>query len=130
MAPGSFEILDAERGGKSLFTQSSRPLTRRLISGVGPHGRACGGSYSSDTICGMKVAISLPDPVFAAAEQLAKELRVPRSQLYAEAIAQYLDRRGSAAITAKLNNVYSEQQSEVPAEFASAQLVVVRNEAW
>ncbi len=78
----------------------------------------------------MKVAISLPDPVFAAAEQLAKELRVPRSQLYAEAIAQYLDRRGSTAITAKLNNVYSEQQSEVPAEFAGAQLVVVRNEAW
>ncbi len=78
----------------------------------------------------MKVAISLPDPVFAAAEQLAKELCVPRSQLYAEAIAQYLDGRDSTAITAKLNNVYSEQQSEVPAEFASAQLVVVRNEAW
>ncbi|MEP6881168.1 MAG: hypothetical protein ABI866_04200 [Dokdonella sp.] len=61
---------------------------------------------------------------------MAKELRVPRSQLYAEAIAQYLDGRDSTAITSKLNNVYSEQQSEVPAEFASAQLVVVRNEAW
>ncbi len=78
----------------------------------------------------MKVAISLPDPVFAAAEQLAKELRVPRSQLYAEAISQYLDRRGSSAITAKLNSVYSEQQSDVPVEFARAQRVVVRNEAW
>ncbi len=78
----------------------------------------------------MKVAISLPDPIFVAAEQLAKELRVPRSQLYTDAIAQYLDRRGSTAITAKLNNVDSEQQSEIPAAFASAQLVVVRNEVW
>ncbi len=78
----------------------------------------------------MKVAISLPDPVFTAAEELAKELRVPRSQLYAEAIAQYLERRGSSAITAKLNDVYSAQQSQVPAEFARAQSASLNNEAW
>jgi predicted transcriptional regulator len=78
----------------------------------------------------MKVAISLPDPVFAAAEQLAKELRVPRSQLYADAIAQYLERRGAAAVTAKLNAVYAEQESQVPAEFAQAQLSSTNDEAW
>lgn len=78
----------------------------------------------------MKVAISLPDPVFTAAEQLAKELRVPRSQLYAEAIAQYLERRGGSAITAKLNAVYSRQESAVPAEFARAQSSILSNEAW
>ncbi|ODU41158.1 hypothetical protein [uncultured Aquimonas sp.] len=78
----------------------------------------------------MKVAISLPDPVFAAAEQLAKELRVPRSQLYADAIAQYLERRGAAAVTAKLNAVYAEQESQVPAEFARAQLSGINDEAW
>ena len=78
----------------------------------------------------MKVAISLPDPVFTAAEQLAKELRLPRSQLYAEAIAQYLERRGGSAITAKLNGVYSVQESKVPAEFARAQSASLSNEAW
>lgn len=78
----------------------------------------------------MKVAISLPDPVFAAAEQLAKELRVPRSQLYAEAIAQYLERRGAGAVTAKLNAVYAEQDSQVPAGFAQAQLGSLNDEAW
>lgn len=78
----------------------------------------------------MKVAISLPDPVFKAAEQLAKELRLPRSQLYAEAIAQYLERRGGSAITAKLNSVYSEHESQVPAEFARAQSARLSNEAW
>jgi predicted transcriptional regulator len=78
----------------------------------------------------MKVAISLPDPVFTAAEQLAKELRVPRSQLYAEAIAQYLERRGGSALTAKLNSVYSEQESQLPAEFVHAQSSILTNEAW
>ena len=34
MARGFFGILDAERGGKSLFTRPSRPLARRLNSGV------------------------------------------------------------------------------------------------
>ncbi|MGQ0801040.1 MAG: hypothetical protein ACT4NL_13135 [Pseudomarimonas sp.] len=78
----------------------------------------------------MKVAISLPDPVFTAAEQLAKELRLPRSQLYAEAIAQYLERRGGSAVMAKLNSVYSAQESKVPAEFARAQSDILINEAW
>lgn len=78
----------------------------------------------------MKVAISLPDSVFTAAEQLAKELRVPRSQLYAEAIAQYLERRGGSALTAKLNSIYSEQESQVPTEFVRAQSSILRDEAW
>jgi len=37
----------------------------------------------------MKVAITLPDPVFEAAEHLAQELHIPRSQLYAEALSAY-----------------------------------------
>jgi metal-responsive CopG/Arc/MetJ family transcriptional regulator len=78
----------------------------------------------------MKVAISLPDPVFAEAERLARELHVPRSKLYADAIAQYLERHGGAAVTAKLNAVYSEQPSNVEPEFANAQSAVLRNEAW
>lgn len=78
----------------------------------------------------MKVAISIPDPVFAAAEQLAKELRVPRSQLYADAIAQYLEPRGAAAVTAKLNAVYAGQDSQVPDELAEVQLGSLNDEAW
>lgn len=78
----------------------------------------------------MKVAISIPDPVFAEAERLAQELHVPRSKLYAEAIAQYLERHGGSAVTAKLNAVYSEQPSEVEPEFAYAQAMILSNEAW
>jgi predicted transcriptional regulator len=78
----------------------------------------------------MKVAISLPDPVFDAAEALAKELRVPRSQLYAEAIAQYLQRRSGAAITARLNAIHGGQEHSVPDEFAHAQVNVLDRETW
>ena len=53
----------------------------------------------------MKVAISLPDPVFRAAETLARRLRKSRSQLYAEAIAEYVGAHGAKALTARLNSV-------------------------
>ena len=78
----------------------------------------------------MKVAISLPDPVFDAAERLAEEMRVSRSQLYAQALASYLVSHGAAAVTAKLNEVYGLAASEVEPALASAQLASVDNEAW
>jgi metal-responsive CopG/Arc/MetJ family transcriptional regulator len=78
----------------------------------------------------MKVAISIPDSVFAQAERLAQELHVPRSKLYAEAIAEYLERHGGSAVTAKLNAVYSEQSCEVEPAFAQAQSATLSDEAW
>ena len=38
----------------------------------------------------MKVAISVPDPVFEAGEYLARQLKVSRSQLYSDALAAHL----------------------------------------
>lgn len=46
----------------------------------------------------MKVAISLPDPVFRDAETLARRLRKSRSKLYAEAIADYVGALGKKAL--------------------------------
>lgn len=78
----------------------------------------------------MKVAISLPDSVFNAAELLAKELRVPRSQLYAQALSAYLVARGSAAVTAKLNELYGSENSAVEPAMLEAQRRVLADEAW
>lgn len=55
----------------------------------------------------MKTAISVPDDVFEAAEDLAKELGVSRSQLYARAVAEYIAQHRDDKVTAKLNEVYS-----------------------
>ena len=37
----------------------------------------------------MKTAVTIPDPVFKAAEKLAKRLGVSRSELYARAVAEF-----------------------------------------
>lgn len=54
----------------------------------------------------MNVAVSVPDPVFDAADRLAKAGRVPRSQVFSEALEEYVAKHGGSAITARLNAVY------------------------
>ena len=53
----------------------------------------------------MKVAVSLPDPVFKAADLLARKLRKSRSQVYAEALAAYVGSHGEDAVREQLNAV-------------------------
>jgi predicted DNA-binding protein len=62
--------------------------------------------YDSGYTSGVKTAISLPDPLFEAAEQLARQLGKSRSQLYAEALREYLERRRGEDITRRLNEIY------------------------
>lgn len=78
----------------------------------------------------MKVAISLPDPVFDAAELLAQELSMSRSQLYAQALAEFLQARSASAVTAKLNEVYGKEASVVEPGLMNAQLQVLSRETW
>lgn len=59
----------------------------------------------------MKTAISLPDALFEAAEALAERLGVSRSQLYARAVEEYLAKHRDQDITARLNDVYGEEDS-------------------
>lgn len=78
----------------------------------------------------MKVAISLPDATFSAAEKLALRLRVSRSQLYAQAIEEYLDKRQDSLVTEQLNAVYAVEQTPVDPGLAAAQLEAIDHEAW
>lgn len=52
---------------------------------------------------GMKTAISLPDEVFRAAERQARRAKKSRSQLYAEALSEYLARHAPEEVTAAMN---------------------------
>ena len=78
----------------------------------------------------MKVAISVPDTVFEAGEHLARQLGLSRSQLYASALSAYLSARGSEAVTAKLNAVYSSESSKLDPEFSHMLVTQLANEAW
>ncbi len=53
----------------------------------------------------MKIAISIPDPLFEQADELAGRLGKSRSQVYREALGEYLQRRDPSAVTGALNEL-------------------------
>jgi len=60
----------------------------------------------------VRTVVSIPDDVFEAAERLAKRLKVSRSAIYAEAMAEYLARREPQAITDAMNAVCDAMREE------------------
>jgi metal-responsive CopG/Arc/MetJ family transcriptional regulator len=78
----------------------------------------------------MKTAISIPDPIFEAAEDLAQRLGVSRSELYATAVRQYVESHQAEAITAALNEVYSEVDSSVDPVLNQLQWLALPYEEW
>ena len=61
---------------------------------------------------GMKTAISLPDSVFREAERFAHRSKKSRSQLYAEAITEYLARHAPEEVTETMDSVCDRLDAE------------------
>lgn len=78
----------------------------------------------------MKTAISLPDPIFEEAEALAQKLGMSRSELYTEALKAYLRRYNREQILSKLNEVYSQESSELDPVMAKMQFMSLPREDW
>lgn len=78
----------------------------------------------------MKTDISLPDPIFEEAEALAQQLGMSRSELYTEALKSYLQRYSRERILAKLNQVYSQQSSDLDPLMVTMQFMSLREESW
>lgn len=57
---------------------------------------------------GMKTAISVPDQLFDKAEKLARKTGKSRSQIYQEALAEYLLRRDPEAVTEAMDQALAE----------------------
>jgi metal-responsive CopG/Arc/MetJ family transcriptional regulator len=56
----------------------------------------------------MKTAISVPDDVFRSAEQLARRTKKSRSQLFSDAVREYVSRHSPDEITAAMDRVCAE----------------------
>ena len=69
----------------------------------------------------MKTAVSLPDPVFHAAESLAHRLGMSRSQLFREALEAYIASHDDEHIREALDNVYSTEPSGLDSALAQLQ---------
>lgn len=80
----------------------------------------------------MKTAISIPDPVFEAAEQLAKRLGKSRSELYTTAIRDYLEEHREEDVTERLNEIYgaAPEESAVDELLMDLQVRSLGKEDW
>jgi metal-responsive CopG/Arc/MetJ family transcriptional regulator len=78
----------------------------------------------------MKTAISIPNPIFEAAEQLAQELGMSRSELYATALAAYLEAHQSEQVTEKLNRVYAKETSTIDPMVLRMQVTTLDGDEW
>ncbi len=78
----------------------------------------------------MKTAVSIPDRVFDAAEELAARLRVSRSELYARALSTYLEEHQERSVTARLNAVYAEGGSALDPALARLQSASIFRDDW
>lgn len=76
----------------------------------------------------MKVAVSIPDPLFAEADRLAKRRKLSRSQLYAQALELLVSRQDQTEITRRLNEVYGTVDSRLDRRLAAAQSEALREE--
>jgi metal-responsive CopG/Arc/MetJ family transcriptional regulator len=68
----------------------------------------------------MKTAVSLPDELFHGAERHAKRARKSRSQLYADALAEYLARHAPDEVTEAMNAVVRQLSESRVDLFAAA----------
>ena len=80
----------------------------------------------------MKTAISLPDDLFEAADRLAARLGRSRSELYATAVAEYLERHKFQGVTERLDAVYEArpEDSQLDPVLDALQLRSLPREEW
>ena len=78
----------------------------------------------------MKTAISIPDKLFQSADQYARSHGVSRSNLYAQAVAQFLETHSTEHITKQLNMVYSSQSAEINSTISALQFGSLEKEEW
>jgi metal-responsive CopG/Arc/MetJ family transcriptional regulator len=69
----------------------------------------------------MKTAISIPDSVYNAAEQLASRLGESRSELYSKAVSNYIKQHQNLKVTESLNAVYKSEPSAIDSATSNMQ---------
>lgn len=78
----------------------------------------------------MKTAVSIPNPVFEAAEELAQRLGVSRSELYARALSDFLEKRLDRRVTDRLDEVYAREESGLDPALARLQAASLSRDEW
>ena len=93
-----------------------------------PLSLAVGYNYGYTAI--MKTAISIPDEVFHAAEELSRRLRMSRSELYSQAVAAFITSHRSTGVREKLDAIYGEEDSALDPVLAHWQALALPRKDW
>jgi metal-responsive CopG/Arc/MetJ family transcriptional regulator len=75
----------------------------------------------------MKTAISIPDPLFARAEDCARQMGVSRSQFFAKAVDDLVTSIERQAMIVKLTEFYSRETSQLDPVLHALQLESLMN---
>lgn len=67
-----------------------------------------GGALEPGYTVGMKTAVSIPDELFSRADEMARKTGKSRSQLYQEALSEYLLRRDPGALTQAVDDALAD----------------------
>jgi hypothetical protein len=82
----------------------------------------------------MKTSISIPDDLFLSAEIIAKKLGIPRNQLFAKAIEEFIHNHSKEKITEKLNEVYTNEVNKIDSTVSKISVSNLRkslkNDSW
>ena len=109
------EAVSVDAAGGRGWTRQKRPLDDGEESG---HTK------------GMKVAVSIPDPIFAEAEALAKQFGASRSELYRRALGEYISRHGADPVTWAMNEVVDAAGADADEFGAEAARRVLKRVEW
>ena len=78
----------------------------------------------------MKTAVSIPDELFARADEMARQLGKTRSQVYREALAEYLFRREPRSVTRALDELADELGTDADPWAAEASRRALERTEW
>jgi metal-responsive CopG/Arc/MetJ family transcriptional regulator len=78
----------------------------------------------------MKTAVSIPNNLFEGAERLAKRTRKSRSQLYSDAVREYLARHAPDTVTEAMDRVCAEAGVGTDPFVAAASSRILERSEW
>ncbi|MBN2315369.1 MAG: hypothetical protein JXM79_15680 [Sedimentisphaerales bacterium] len=78
----------------------------------------------------MKTEISVPNPIYKAAERLAAALGMSLSEFYVAALTAYVATYQNGDVTKKLDEVYAKEPSTMDPDMVAIQITSIGQEKW